>query len=50
MALNVVKFNYEGDLFFTGSNDKLICLWDSFTLEKIGDYKTKGAVKCLDVT
>ena len=47
--VNIIKFNYDGDLFFSGSAESKINLWESFTGERIGSYKTKSAVKSLDV-
>lgn len=48
--INVVKFNFDGDLFFTGSSDKKINLWAAFTGERLGSYICSSAVKSLDVT
>ena len=48
--INVVKFNFDGDLFFTGSSDRRVNLWSSFTGERIGSYYCSSAVKSLDVT
>lgn len=45
----MIKFNYDGDLFFSGSAESKINLWESFTGERIGSYKTRSAVKSLDV-
>ena len=47
--VNIIRFNYDGDLFFSGSAESKINLWESFTGERIGSYKTKSAVKSLDV-
>lgn len=47
--INVVKFNYDGDLFFSGSAEAKINLWEAYTGERIGSYKTRSAVKSLDV-
>ena len=49
-AIGVAKINYDGDLFFTGSADGLVNLWQLKDGERIGTYKTAGAVKTLDVT
>lgn len=29
--ITVVKFNFDGDLLFTGGADKKVCLYDVFT-------------------
>ena len=49
-AVLVVKTNYDGDLFFQGSQDGFINCWVTETGERLGNYKTSGAVKTLDVT
>jgi len=48
--ITAVKFNFDGDLFFTGAAEKRINLWNSFTGERLGSYECEGAVKSLDVT
>lgn len=48
--VNFVKFNQDGDLFFTGAAEKRVNLWRNHTFERIGSYKTQSAVKALDVT
>ena len=48
--INVVKFNFDGDLFFTGSADKRINLWSSFTGERLGSFTGSAAIKSLDVS
>jgi len=45
-----IKFNKEGDLLFTGSNDRLVTLWASETGERIGTYYHSAAVINLAVT
>lgn len=40
--LTTVKFNHEGDLFFTCAKDKLPCLWRADTGERIGTYGSTG--------
>lgn len=47
--INVVKFNFDGDLFFTGSSDKKINLWQAYTGERLGSYVCSSAIKSLDV-
>ncbi len=48
--ISIVKFNFDGDLLFTGAAEKKVNLWYSLSGERIGSYETKGAVKTLDVT
>lgn len=48
--INVVKFNFDGDLFFTGSSDRRVNLWSAFSGERLGSYFCSSAVKSLDVT
>ena len=48
--INVVKFNFDGDLFFTGSSDRRVNLWAAYTGERLGSYYCSSAVKSLDVT
>lgn len=36
--ITVVKYNFDGDLLFTGGADKKVCLYDSFSAEKLGNY------------
>lgn len=47
--LKEVKFNYDGDLLFTGSAENTINVWESYTGERLGSYSTKTAIKTLDV-
>ncbi|KAM3133191.1 hypothetical protein pb186bvf_014767 [Paramecium bursaria] len=49
-AVQCIKINYDGDLFFTGSQDGVINCWILETGERLGNYKTSGAVKTLDLT
>jgi translation initiation factor 3 subunit I len=49
-AVLVVKTNYDGDLFFQGSQDSYINCWVTETGERLGNYKTSGAVKSLAIT
>jgi translation initiation factor 3 subunit I len=48
--ISVVKFNFDGDLLFTGAKEKRVNLWYSISGERIGSYDTKAAVMTLDVT
>jgi WD40 repeat protein len=34
--ITTLKFNYDGDLAFTGSSDKKINVWDSYSGERLG--------------
>lgn len=47
--ISVVKFNFDGDLLFTGAKEKRVNLWYSISGERIGSYDTRGAVMTLDV-
>lgn len=47
--INVVKFNYDGDLFFSASADNKVNMWESYTGERIGSFATKAAVKTIDI-
>jgi WD40 repeat protein len=47
--INIVRFNYDGDLFFSGEADRLINVFEAYTGELLGSYTTKVAVKSLDV-
>ena len=48
--INVIKFNYDGDLLFTGAAEKRVNVWRNHTFERIGSYKTNSSVKTLDIT
>jgi len=48
--ITVVKFNFDGDLLFTGSSEKVVNLWDANSAERIGSFEPKAAVRTLDVT
>lgn len=48
--ISKVKFNEDGDLLFTGSRDKNVCLWYRDNGERIGTYTTPGAINDFDVT
>ena len=49
-AVLVVKLNYDGDLFFQGSQDGCVNCWLTETGERLGNYKTSAAIKTLDIT
>ncbi len=48
--VNVVKFNYDGDLLFTAGADKRVNLFHGITGERIGNFDCRGAVKSIDIT
>ncbi len=45
-----IKFNKDGDLLFTGSNDRLVTLWAAETGERIGTYLHAAAVIHMAIT
>jgi|JI61114C2RNA_FD_contig_71_2030814_length_1083_multi_6_in_0_out_0_1 translation initiation factor 3 subunit I len=47
--INAVRFNYDGDLFFTASADNKVNMWEAYTGERIGSFATKAAVKTIDI-
>lgn len=47
--VTIVRFNYDGDLFFSGSAETKINLWEAFTGERLGSYETRASVRSLDV-
>eukprot|EP00468_Gymnochlora_sp_CCMP2014_P009563 CAMPEP_0167757242 /NCGR_PEP_ID=MMETSP0110_2-20121227/9817_1 /TAXON_ID=629695 /ORGANISM="Gymnochlora sp., Strain CCMP2014" /LENGTH=330 /DNA_ID=CAMNT_0007643411 /DNA_START=67 /DNA_END=1056 /DNA_ORIENTATION=+ len=45
-----VKYNYDGDLIFSSSKDKVATCWRSDTGERLGTYDGhKGAINTLDI-
>lgn len=48
--ITTIKFNSDGDLFFTGAGEKKVNLWQAYSGERIGSYDCEGAVRTLDVT
>ncbi|EGR27601.1 hypothetical protein IMG5_193540 [Ichthyophthirius multifiliis] len=48
--ISVIKFNFDGDLFFTGAAEKKVNVWRNHTYERIGSFKTNSSVKILDIT
>jgi translation initiation factor 3 subunit I len=46
----MVKYNKDGDMFFTCSNDYLIIAWDTVNAEKRSVYKGTSACKSLVVS
>jgi translation initiation factor 3 subunit I len=45
-----IKFNKDGDLLFTASNDRFVTLWASETGERVGTYYHSAAVNNMAVT
>jgi translation initiation factor 3 subunit I len=45
-----LKFNKDGDLLFSGSNDRLVTLWGSETGERIGTFLHSASVNTMAVT
>jgi translation initiation factor 3 subunit I len=45
-----IKFNREGDLLFTGSNDRLVTLWNAETGERVGTYSHEAAVNNMAIS
>jgi WD40 repeat protein len=46
----MIKFNTDGDLLFSGSDDSKINIWRTRDGEKMGVCVGKGACKSFDVT
>ena len=44
-----VKYNRDGDMFFTCSDDKTICAWNK-DIEMVGAYQGPGAIKSFDIS
>ena len=47
--VTIVRFNYDGDLLFSGSAETKINLWEAYTGERLGSYETKASVRSLDI-
>lgn len=45
-----VQFNYDGDLLFTCSNDKTVCMYNTYLLERTGLFQINDSCKSMDVT
>lgn len=45
-----VQFNHDGDLLFTCSNDKTVCMYNTHMLERVGCFQIKDSCKSMDVT
>ena len=48
--VNQVKFNQDGDLLFTCSDDGTVCMYETFQLVRVGVFKVNEAVRSLDLT
>lgn len=48
--VRMVRYNRDGDMFFTCSDDNLIIAWDNETAQKLGVYERKSACKSLAVS
>lgn len=48
--VSVVKFNRDGDLFFTGSLDGYVTAFWTDPVERLGTYKSEGAVRSFSVS
>ena len=40
-----VEYNFDGDLLFTCSDDSTVCMYNTFTYERIAVFNTKEACK-----
>ena len=45
-----VQFNFDGDLLFTCSDDKTVCMYNTYVLERVGLFQINDSCKCIDVT
>jgi len=45
-----VQFNYDGDLLFTCSDDKTVCMYNTVNLERVGLFQINDSCKSIDVT
>ena len=45
-----VIFNHDGDLLFSCSDDKSVCMYKTDTLERVGLFQINDACKSIDVT
>ena len=48
--VRMVKFNSDGDLLFTCSDDGYVVVWRVATSEMIGRIKCNSAIKCIDIS
>ncbi|KAL1989457.1 hypothetical protein VTN49DRAFT_7268 [Thermomyces lanuginosus] len=50
-SLNQIRYNRDGDLLFSVSKDKIICVWYSANGERLGTYSGhQGAIWSVDVS
>lgn len=45
-----VQFNYDGDLLFTCSDDKTVCMYNTKMLERVGLFQIYDSCKSIDVS
>lgn len=45
-----VLFNYDGDLVFSCSDDKTVCMYNTHLLERVGLFQINDSCKSIDVT
>jgi len=45
-----VMFNYDGDLLFTCSDDKTVCMYSTHLLDRVGLFQINDSCKSIDVT
>ena len=48
--VRMVKYNADGDLLFSCSDDASVVVWRSATGQMIGRIKCSSAVKCIDIS
>ena len=44
------RFNYDGDLLFSCSDDKTVCMYETHQLERVGLFQINDSCKSIDVT
>lgn len=45
-----VMFNFDGDLLFTCSDDKTVCMYNTHLLDRVGLFQIQDSCKSIDVT
>ncbi len=45
-----IQFNFDGDLLFTCSDDKTVCMYNTFLMERIGLFQINDSCKSIDIT
>lgn len=48
--VNQVKFNHDGDLLFSCSDDGTVCMYETFQLVRVGVFKIGEACRSIDLT